>query len=412
MENFQIPGLLALKMNKNMIVFALNIVNHYVSFIVLTRFMVDAEMNSSTKVDFTSHSLKNSIRNQAHVSTTLAAHLLSNKFPDKNVVFSPLSIHVVLSLLTAASNGPTLNQLLTFLKTNTTEDLNSLYSQLLPFIFADKGGTRVCFTNGVWIDKTLSLKPSFKQLADAVYKADCNQVDFRNKAVEVVNEVNLWAEKQTHGLIKQVISANAVNPLTWLIFANAIYFKGSWDDKFQRSRTKESDFQLLNGNKVQVPFMTHNETQLACEHDDFKVLGLPYLQNRKDTRRFTMYFFLPNAKDGVHSLIEKISSTSDFIDRHIPIELIIVNKLLIPKFNISFGFEASGVLKELGVVLPFSEEGGMTEMVDSSIGESVYGRIHHKCVVNVDEDGTKAGAVSAFLGLGCGMIRLRVMGLG
>ncbi|KAI3686739.1 hypothetical protein L1987_80423 [Smallanthus sonchifolius] len=135
--------------------------------------------------------------------------------------------------------------------------------------------------------------------------------------VEVVNEVNLWAEKQTNGLINQVLQHNAVDSLTRLILANAVYFKGAWNQKFNRKMTKESDFHLLDGNKVKVPFMTNMEKQLVRKYDDFTVLGLPYLQGQ-DKREFTMYFFLPDAKDGLQSLVEKIGSTSDFFDRHIP----------------------------------------------------------------------------------------------
>ncbi|KAJ0829278.1 putative Serpin family protein [Helianthus annuus] len=124
---------------------------------------------------------KQSIRNQTRVSTTLPTHLLS-KEPNSNVVFSPLSIHAVLSLLAAGSKGQTLDQLLAFLKTNTTHDLNSLYSRLVSSILVDaspNGGPRLHFANGFWVDKTFTLNPSFKQLVDIVYnKAACKQVDF------------------------------------------------------------------------------------------------------------------------------------------------------------------------------------------------------------------------------------------
>ncbi|KAL8244291.1 hypothetical protein R6Q59_010549 [Mikania micrantha] len=342
--------------------------------------------------------LQQSISNQTHVSITLATHLLSKKSPNSNVVFSPLSIHVVLSLVAAGSKGQTLDQLLGFLKTKTTDDLNALSSQLVSLILEDgslSGGPRLSFANGVLVEKTLSLKPSFKQVVDTVYKAASNQVDFQTKAVEVANEVNLWAEKQTNGLIKEVLPAGAVNNSTRLIFANALYFKGSWSEKFDQSKTKEFDFHLLDGNKVKVPFMTSEKKQFVREYDDFKVLGLPYFQGQ-DKRQFTMYIYLPNAKDGLKSFVEKISSTSDFFDRHIPHQKVKVGQFLIPKFKISFGFEASEMLKELGLVLPFNGGDGLTEMVDSSVGQSLYvSSIHHKSFVEVNEEGTEAAAASA-----------------
>ncbi|KAK1407529.1 hypothetical protein QVD17_39145 [Tagetes erecta] len=343
--------------------------------------------------------LEESIINQTHVSTTLATRLLSNKFPNSNVVFSPLSIHVVLSILAAGCKGPTQDQLLRFLKANTAADLNSLYSWLVPLIFADgnpNGGPRLSAANGVWVDKTLSLKPSFKQVLDNAYKAACKQVDFRNNADAVANEVNLWAEKHTNGVIKHVLSANAINnSLTRLIFANAVYFKGAWSQKFYKEETKKFDFHLVNGSKVRVPFMTSMEKQFVDQYDGFKVLGLPYFQGQ-DKRQFTAYIFLPHAKDGLRSLVKRISSTPDFIDCHIPCQKIDIRKFLIPKFKISIGFEASDVLMKLGLILPFTSAGDTTEMFDLRAGHEPIKvlSIHHKSFVEVNEEGTEAAAVS------------------
>ncbi|KAJ0789387.1 putative Serpin family protein [Helianthus annuus] len=335
------------------------------------------------------------ISNQTHVSTTLATHLLSNKH-DSNVVFSPLSIQTLLSLLAAGSKGQTLAQLLAFLKTDTTNDLNSLYSHLVSSILAvgsPAGGPRLSFANAVWAGKTFSLESSFKQVVDTVYKAACKQVDF-HKAEEVADEVNSWAENQTNGLINQVISAEEVKDGTMLILANAIYFKGNWTQKFNTSLTKERDFHLLNGNKVKVPFMTSSKNQFVREYDGFKVLGLPYSQGQ-DNRKFTMYCYLSDAKDGLPSLVKKMSSTSDFFERHIPRVKEKVGEFFIPKFKIEFGFEASDMLKELGLVLPFGVGHRVTEMVDSSIGTGLFvSKIKHKSVVEVNEEGTEAAAVT------------------
>ncbi|KAJ0805724.1 putative Serpin family protein [Helianthus annuus] len=344
-----------------------------------------------------------SIRDQTHVSTTFAAHLLSRKH-NSNVVFSPVSIHAVLSLLAQGTTGRTRDQLLAFLKTNTTHNLNSLYSQYVSSIFGDSSssdGPRLSFANGVWVDKTLSFKPSFKQVADDVYKAVCKQVDFQTKAAEVADEVNLWAEKQTNGLIKELLPADEVSSLTRLIFANALYFKGTWSVPFDRERTKESDFYLLGGNKVQVPFMTNNEFKVVYEYDDFKVLDLPYLRG-EERRKFTMYFFLPDAKDGLQSLVQKIGSTSDFLDSHIRGQQVEVRRLLLPKFKIEFRFKVCDTLKELGLVLPFTGEDGLTEMADSSAGERLHvSSIHQKSFMEVNEEGTEAAAVTYEPDEGC-----------
>ncbi|XP_021911090.1 serpin-ZXA-like [Carica papaya] len=214
------------------------------------------------------------------------------------------------------------------------------------------------------------------------------------KAVEVTGEVNSWAEKETNGLIKQLLPTGFVDHTTRLIFANALYFKGTWGKTFDPSETEDHDFHLLNGSSVCVPFMTSMEKQLIGAYDGFKVLGLPYKQGG-DKRHYSMYLFLPDAKDGLQALVEKLGSGSGFIDNHIPHQKVEVGDFRIPKFKISFGFEASKTLKELGLVLPFSE-GGLTEMVDSPVGRHLYvSRIFHKSLIEVNEEGTEAAAASA-----------------
>nr|AIT42227.1 serpin-ZX-like protein [Solanum tuberosum] len=136
--------------------------------------------------------LQESISNQTGVSLTLAKHVFSTEVKgDTNMVFSPLSIHVVLGLIAAGSNGPTRDQLLSFLKSKSTDELNSLSSQIVEVVFADgspSGGPRLSVANSVWVEQTFPLKHSFKQIVDNVYKATSSSVDFQKKAVEVASQ--------------------------------------------------------------------------------------------------------------------------------------------------------------------------------------------------------------------------------
>ncbi|KAL2459138.1 SERPIN domain-containing protein [Forsythia ovata] len=90
-----------------------------------------------------------------------------------------------------------------------------------------------------------------------------------------------------------------------------MYFKGVWNDKFDASKTKDDKFFLPNGSSVQVPLMTSKKMQYIREFSGFKVLGLPYKQG-EDNRKFSMYFFLPDAKDGLPALVEKFGTESSF----------------------------------------------------------------------------------------------------
>ncbi|KAL3617802.1 hypothetical protein CASFOL_038123 [Castilleja foliolosa] len=333
-------------------------------------------------------SLQNSIVNQTDDSMSLAKHVISTEAKDDgNVVFSPLSIQVVLGLIAAGSTG---DKLLHYLKAESVQDLRSQASQLVTQLFADGaplGGPRLSFANGVWVDKSLKFKPVYKQIVKSDFRSALKRVDFQSKADNVRQEVNTWAEKTTSGLIKDLLPPGSVDSSTRLILANAVYFKGAWNQKFDPSLTKDHKFYLLNRSAVEVPFMTSKMKQHIRSFDDFKVLSLPYEQG-DDKRRFAMHFFLPNAKDGLPALVEKVSSTSGFIEEHLPYRRVRVGDFRIPKFKINFGFEASEALIGHGLVPSFL----CSEMVDSTVGVNA---IYHKSFIEVNEEGTEAAAATA-----------------
>ena len=66
-----------------------------------------------------------------------------------------------------------------------------------------------------------------------------------------------------------------------------------------------------------------------------------------------MYIFLPDARDGLPALVERVCSEPGFLDTHVPPKCVPVGNLLIPRFKISSGFEASEILKKLGLVFLF-----------------------------------------------------------
>ncbi|VFQ99126.1 unnamed protein product [Cuscuta campestris] len=342
--------------------------------------------------------IRESIRNHVCVSFKLANHVFSTVTKDdSNLILSPLSINVLLGLIAAGSKGSTLHQLLDFLNSKSSEDLNAFSSQVVSAIFADGsrvGGPRLSVANGAWIEQTLPLKASFKLVAETVYKAVSESADFQNKANEAANQVNLWVEKETGGLIKEILPVGAVDSTTRLVLANALYFKGNWADKFNPLETKDNEFHLLNGSSVQVPFMSSKKKQCVKSFKGFKALRLPYEQG-EDKRHFSMYIFLPDAKDGLPSLMHKIYSESALLDHCLPYNPVGVGEFRIPKFKLSFGFETSKVLKELGVVAPFAG-GGLTEMVDSPAAGSVLyvSQIFHKSYIEVNEEGTEAAAAT------------------
>ncbi|KAK1395723.1 SERPIN domain-containing protein [Heracleum sosnowskyi] len=351
------------------------------------------------------------ISNQTDVAMTLTKYILQ-KNNTSNVVFSPISLQLVLGLVAAGSEGETLDQLLSFLKAESTDELNSLASHLVKHVFtggSHSGEPTLSLANGVWIDKSLSFKPFFSKVVDDVYKA-VSDVDFQNKASEATDKVNSWVEKETNGLIKDTVPPDLFDYLTRIVFVNAIYFKGSWVDQFCVWQTQNRDFHLLNGKSVQIPFMTSDMGyRYISAFDEFKVLKLPYKQE-KDTRHISMYIFLPDAKEGLPTLVDKLALDSGFIDGHIPNDhrRVPVDKFWIPKFKVSFDFEATEAFKEFGVKAPFIP-GALDSLVYSEVIQWLHvTNIFQKSSIEVNESGTEASASSCVVlcGGGCPPVKV------
>ncbi|XP_058069317.1 serpin-ZXA-like isoform X2 [Magnolia sinica] len=328
-----------------------------------------------------------------------------------NFGFSPLSVHVVLSMIATGSKGHTLEQMLQFLKSESIEELNSLSSRLVHLISADGagiGGPHLSFTNGIWVEQSFPLKPAFRDIVNSIYKAEARAIDFRMQADKVAHQVNSWIKSSTNGLIKELLPSGSLDRSTMLVLANAIYFKGAWSTMFDGSKTQDRDFFLLDGSISRAAFMASNKKKhFLHSFDGFKVLKLPYQHGNTD-RRFSMYFILPHKRYGLPNLIKNFDLNSGFLGHHLKLWEVEAGRVQLPRFKISFGLEASGIIKELGLYSPFSKQGGLTEMVDYQ--ELFVSKIFHKSFVGVNEEGTEAAAATAALvAYNCSSSRLHQM---
>ncbi|KAK7818123.1 serpin-z1a [Quercus suber] len=134
-----------------------------------------------------------------------------SKGRNKNFVMSPMSIVVALSILAFGSRGRTLEQLLDFLEAKDMDDLKAKASLMMSAAAPAENtkGLILSSLNGVWIDQRFAIRPSFKEIAETVFKAEANAVDFLNEAEIVRNKVNLWVKNATKGLIKEVLPPGA-----------------------------------------------------------------------------------------------------------------------------------------------------------------------------------------------------------
>ncbi|RXH73530.1 hypothetical protein DVH24_016352 [Malus domestica] len=107
-----------------------------------------------------------STSNLTDVALKITKHLLMTEGKGKNIVYSPLSIQ------------------LSFLKSESSDQLNSLAAHLVTLVLADgsaRGGPCLNFANALWVEESLSIKPSFREILVLIANwmrvmMDCSQI--------------------------------------------------------------------------------------------------------------------------------------------------------------------------------------------------------------------------------------------
>jgi serpin B len=169
------------------------------------------------------------------------------------------------------------------------------------------------------------------------------------------------------------------------VLVNAIYFKGSWESKFLR--TKYSPFYATPDKSIQVPMMEQWTKTNYAEDKNLQILEMPYIG-----RSLSMVVLLPKLIDGL-AQIEKDLSSANISYWKARMSTLSVH-IFLPKFTIGSGIDLKQTLKDMGMVDAFSlataDFSGMTCNKDMYIGSIV-----HEAFVEFNEEGTEATAATS-----------------
>ncbi|CAO2044220.1 unnamed protein product [Urochloa humidicola] len=353
------------------------------------------------------HGQDAAVRDQVALSMRLLRHLADEP---ANIAFSPLSFHAVLALLARGASGATRDQIVAFLGADAHA---ALASKVASDVLAGRGGGRgaeVRCAMGVWVDAALHLNPAFADAATSEFKAAVRTVAFGDDdAAAARAEINDWFKSQTGGLVDNLLTEGSIDGTTAVVLANSLYFNGIWYNPFFPRLTKDGDFHVSRDHAVRVPFMTgshqHTFMDIGC-HPGFNVLRMPYC-NGRDGGVFAMYIYLPDERDGLPGLVRQISSnpTALLHKSILPERPVTVGELKIPKFEVTLKVEASRLLRDLGLDLPFhpADDSFSAMLLGSPHPKMAVSSVLHQCFVNVNEKGTVAAAGTVGSILGCAM---------
>ena len=217
------------------------------------------------------------------------------------------------------------------------------------------------------------------------------------------HEINTWVEKHTNGRIKDLLAPGTVSPDTSILIVNAIYFKGTWADKFDPALTRKSQFYTLDGQVPEISFMfKHEEVLYKSDPDmDCQVVELPYLGGD-----VSFLLILPNQTAGLIDLEQSLNAsrladlTSDLYDKDVI--------LYLPKFKIEVSLDLAEVLQNMGIVDLFNPTLADLSGIDPK-GKLYVSNIIHKAFIEVNEEGSEAAGATAEILMAAGAPKRRTV---
>lgn len=166
----------------------------------------------------------------ASINTDFAFSLykkLALQDPDKNIVFSPLSISAALAILSLGAKGNTLQEILEGLKFNLTEtpeaDIHKGFGHLLQSLSQPEDQVEISTGSALFIEKGLEILAEFQEKTKALYQAEAFMANFQQPP-EAEKLINDYVSNHTKGMIKELMSG--LDNTVVMVLVNYIYFKG------------------------------------------------------------------------------------------------------------------------------------------------------------------------------------------
>uniref|UniRef100_A0A0E9Y2X0 Serine protease inhibitor n=1 Tax=Amblyomma americanum TaxID=6943 RepID=A0A0E9Y2X0_AMBAM len=310
-----------------------------------------------------------------------------------NVFFSPYSVATAMGMAYAGARGDTLEQL-TLNFGYAADELNeqkvlALFREQLDASRELPHEYTLDVANAAVAQEGYGVLPNYTDALMSSFGAEYIEADFSKKGEEAVEKINNWVSDKTHGKIRRLFD-EPPDFSTRLILLNAVYYKGTWLYEFNKARTKPRSFYNGGVTKVLVPMMkmksTLNHTFDATLNAD--VVDLPYVGID-----FAMTILLPSERNGLEHL--KSVLTTQTLNRAIARMYPKDMKFRMPKLKLDTKYTLKPTLESMGIKKIFSADADLSGI---SGAKNLYvSDVLHKAVLEVNEEGSEAAAVTGFV---------------
>src|SRR5690606_4758086 len=235
--------------------------------------------------------------------------------------------------------------------------------------------------NSIWYRQGFDVLPGFLDVNKEFYKAEVNALDFAGPGAP--NVINNCVSHKTKKKIPTIIDGGIPGDMMMYLI-NAVYFKGAWEQRFDKKQTEKGTFTRANGTTLQTDFMHVKRTFNVAATDVVEAIELPYGE-----KKFSMVVLKPRAGVDFARLTEKLRGTdlwSTLASSFSPLEV----QLALPKFKFSYENKLNDELNDMGMGIAFTPAADFSGI---SVAPLTISEVEHKSFIEVNEEGTEAAAV-------------------
>lgn len=350
--------------------------------------------------------------------TDFDAYIIDSAYVEtgKNTMFSPLSLDMAIGMVAEGAGSEYHNiwpdllgkenyaeyakQYMEYTETlnvgsddNTNNDVNS-DSELEEFFIGSSNNYKTVFeiSNSVWTDSDYNILDNYKEKIKA-FAAELEALDFSDVS-GTVERINAWCKEKTHDMIDKVVSEENFNDDTSAVIVNSVYFESPWIDEWNVCEN-DKEFTKFDGSKSEVKMIdTYDASYYENEHAT--AFGARYRNG------LTFIGILPKEE-------------GEFMISDLDIESLIKSETYeydvyakMPAFKFDNKIEnLRETLTNAGYGILFDKDMGMFTQMLNDGNENVplaISDIIQMDAIELDENGTKAAAVTAIMMETCGLM--------
>lgn len=308
----------------------------------------------------------------------MAGRLFDKLVRKGNVVFSPWSIAMVLSMVREGALGATGAELDALLGGSAPGFGNDLAAGSEMMLSA---GDRLHVGNSLWGQDGLAWQRAFLDRLEGIYGAPLRLTDFTAAPEAARIDINAWVKKQTVGKIPELITPGLIDDATRLVLVNALHFKAPWATP------------MIDGGKL--PFTT-DEGRKVVRVPTLRGHGSwPWLSNKGlsgtaipcEGGDFALVVVLQ--EDATSSTPISPTMFTDVLDA--PVKPVSVQ---LPAWKFRLKVRLDDLLKELGVKLAFDpNQADFSAMTADA--RLFLAFVVHEALIEVNAHGIEAAAATA-----------------